>query len=210
MCVCACARARVLHDSYTAVSLSALSVLSVVVVWCGGLHPPEWNSPFCFVCLRCQVHMLICLLVKLICLLYCLYWRPISFQFWAFNLFHHWFVFWCVSRCAPGFLGEYCQHRDPCLPGFCQNGGNCTVTMSLGVPVPGSATCSCPLGFTGPHCQTTQNSTCYPHNPCENQGRCTLLSLDEYKCECPVGWAGKLPFDRLCSFKSFKHPVWLL
>uniref|UniRef100_A0A665WAB6 Neurogenic locus notch homolog protein 2-like n=1 Tax=Echeneis naucrates TaxID=173247 RepID=A0A665WAB6_ECHNA len=93
-------------------------------------------------------------------------------------------------RCAPGFLGEYCQHKDPCQPGYCLNGGNCSVSMSAGVPVPGSATCTCPLGFTGQHCQTPQNSTCYPNNPCVNHGVCTLLSLDKFKCECPRGWTG--------------------
>lgn len=100
-------------------------------------------------------------------------------------------VFVCVFRCAPGFLGEYCQHMDPCQPGYCLNGGNCSVSMLAGVPVPGSATCTCPLGFTGQHCKTPQNSTCYPNNPCANQGVCTLLSLDKYKCECARGWTGE-------------------
>lgn len=100
-------------------------------------------------------------------------------------------VFVCV-RCAPGFLGEYCQHKDPCQPGYCLNGGNCSVSMSAGVPVPGSATCSCPLGYTGQHCQIPQNSTCYPNNPCANRGVCTLLPFDKYKCECARGWTGKM------------------
>uniref|UniRef100_A0A6Q2X482 Notch receptor 2 n=1 Tax=Esox lucius TaxID=8010 RepID=A0A6Q2X482_ESOLU len=90
-----------------------------------------------------------------------------------------------VCRCAAGYLGEYCHHKDPCHPGYCKNGGNCSV---LGVP--GSPTCSCPLGYTGQHCQTPQNSTCYPTNPCVNQGVCTLLSLDKYKCQCAHGWTG--------------------
>uniref|UniRef100_A0A674MY80 Notch receptor 2 n=1 Tax=Takifugu rubripes TaxID=31033 RepID=A0A674MY80_TAKRU len=93
-------------------------------------------------------------------------------------------------RCAPGFLGEYCQHKDPCQPGYCLNGGNCSVSMSAGVPVPGSATCSCPLGYAGQHCQIPQNSTCYPNNPCANRGICTLLPFDKYKCECARGWTG--------------------
>uniref|UniRef100_A0A672IXN3 Neurogenic locus notch homolog protein 2-like n=1 Tax=Salarias fasciatus TaxID=181472 RepID=A0A672IXN3_SALFA len=93
-------------------------------------------------------------------------------------------------RCASGFLGEYCQHKDPCHPGYCLNGGNCSVSMSDGVPVPSSASCTCPLGFTGQHCQTPQNSTCYPNNPCTNRGVCTLLSLEKYKCECARGWTG--------------------
>lgn len=106
-------------------------------------------------------------------------------------------VFLCVYRCAPGFLGEYCQHKDPCHPGYCLNGGNCSVSMSAGVPVPGSASCTCPLGYTGQHCQTPQNSTCYPNNPCANKGVCTLLSLVKYKCECTRGWTGKIMLNHL-------------
>lgn len=102
------------------------------------------------------------------------------------------FVSFCMSRCAPGFLGEYCHHKDPCHPGYCLNGGNCSVSISAGVPVPGSATCFCPLGYTGQHCQIPQNSTCYPNNPCANQGVCTLLSLDRYKCKCARGWTGEI------------------
>lgn len=96
-----------------------------------------------------------------------------------------------VSRCAAGFLGEYCQHEDPCQPGHCLNRGTCSVSMPNGVPVPGSALCTCPLGYTGERCQTPQNSTCYPNNPCANGGVCTLLSLDKYKCECARGWTGE-------------------
>uniref|UniRef100_A0A8C7VAB4 Notch receptor 2 n=1 Tax=Oncorhynchus mykiss TaxID=8022 RepID=A0A8C7VAB4_ONCMY len=92
-----------------------------------------------------------------------------------------------VYRCAAGFLGDYCHHKDPCHPGYCLNGGNCSVAVS---GIPGSPTCSCPLGYTGQHCQTPQNSTCYPNNPCAKQGVCTLLSLDKYKCQCAHGWTG--------------------
>uniref|UniRef100_A0A673CQ13 Notch receptor 2 n=1 Tax=Sphaeramia orbicularis TaxID=375764 RepID=A0A673CQ13_9TELE len=96
----------------------------------------------------------------------------------------------CVFTIGLCFLGEYCHHKDPCQPGYCLNGGNCSVSMSAGVPVPGSPTCTCPLGFTGQHCQTPQNSTCYPKNPCANRGVCILLSLDKYKCQCARGWTG--------------------
>ncbi|XP_064176044.1 notch homolog 2 N-terminal-like protein A [Anguilla rostrata] len=88
-------------------------------------------------------------------------------------------------RCSPGYVGEYCHHPDPCRPGYCLNGGNCSVTGK-----PGSPACSCPLAFTGPNCQTPQNSSCYPNNPCAHQGTCTLLSLDKHECHCPQGWTG--------------------
>lgn len=109
----------------------------------------------------------------------------------ALDIILHSFTLLCF-RCAPGFMGEYCHHKDPCYPGYCLNGGNCSVSMSAGVPVPSSATCICPLGFTGQHCQTPQNSTCYPNNPCANKGICSLLPLDKYKCTCPRGWTGAI------------------
>lgn len=114
-----------------------------------------------------------------------------TFVFTIVNVFFFFFFHRvCVSRCAPGFLGEYCQHKDPCQPGYCLNGGSCAVSMSTGIPVPGSATCTCPLGFTGAHCQTPQNSTCYPNNPCRHKGVCTLLPFDKFKCDCSRGWTG--------------------
>uniref|UniRef100_A0AAV2KV24 EGF-like domain-containing protein n=1 Tax=Knipowitschia caucasica TaxID=637954 RepID=A0AAV2KV24_KNICA len=103
-------------------------------------------------------------------------------------------------RCAPGFLGEYCHHKDPCLPGYCMNGGSCTVSLSGGVPVPGNPTCTCPIGYTGQHCQTPQNSSCYPSNPCTNKGKCELVTaLDKFKCRCPRGWSGpRCEFEDSC------------
>lgn len=134
--------------------------------------------------------------------------RPSALFFWVI---WHWCVFLFASRCAPGFLGEYCQHKDPCQPGYCLNGGNCSVSMSAGVPVPGSATCSCPLGYTGQHCQIPLNSTCYPNNPCANRGLCTLLPFDKYKCECARGWTGKKMWLFLATgifLQSFKTPFY--
>lgn len=117
--------------------------------------------------------------------------------------------YFCVHRCAPGFLGEYCQYKDPCQPFYCLNGGNCSVSSSAGVPLPGSATCTCALGYTGQRCQTRQNSTCYPHNPCANKGVCTLLSLDNYRCECTTGWTGEILFSNtiLVYLTPFKPQV---
>uniref|UniRef100_A0A672LG93 Neurogenic locus notch homolog protein 2-like n=1 Tax=Sinocyclocheilus grahami TaxID=75366 RepID=A0A672LG93_SINGR len=91
-------------------------------------------------------------------------------------------------RCAPGFLGEYCQHKDPCYVGYCLNGGECTVSVAS---VPGSPSCVCPLGFTGQRCEIQKNSTCFPNNPCTNGGKCSLLPNDQYKCQCARGWTGQ-------------------
>uniref|UniRef100_A0A3B3ZAP4 Uncharacterized protein n=1 Tax=Periophthalmus magnuspinnatus TaxID=409849 RepID=A0A3B3ZAP4_9GOBI len=101
--------------------------------------------------------------------------------------------------CALGFLGEYCHHKDPCLPGYCMNGGSCTASLSGGVPIPGNPTCTCPIGYTGSLCQTPQNSSCYPNNPCINSGKCELAtSLDKFKCLCPRGWTPRCEYEDSC------------
>ncbi len=92
-------------------------------------------------------------------------------------------------RCAHGFLGEYCQHKDPCYVGYCLNGGECAVSKA---GVPGSPSCVCPLGFTGQRCEIQKNSTCFPNNPCTNGGKCSLLPNDQYKCQCARGWTGQI------------------
>uniref|UniRef100_A0AAY4E0N6 Notch receptor 2 n=1 Tax=Denticeps clupeoides TaxID=299321 RepID=A0AAY4E0N6_9TELE len=103
-----------------------------------------------------------------------------------------------VYRCTPGFIGEYCQHRDPCYRDYCQNGGKCLINMK---GIPGSPSCSCALGFTGQRCETPQNSPCYPSNPCANQGQCALLALDDYQCHCTHGWIGQ-GYSYFLSFPS--------
>lgn len=173
--MCACA-----HNIIVPMLLLTISA----VVWCGSWHASDWNSLYCLFQAGIQTnisthrsHSSYFAFCPCVCMRLCIYSPFMS-------------AFVCVFRCAPGFLGEYCHHKDPCHPGYCLNGGNCSVSMLAGVPVPSSATCTCPLGFTGQHCQTPQNSTCYPHNPCANKGICTLLPFDEYKCECTRGWTG--------------------
>ncbi|KAG5847511.1 hypothetical protein ANANG_G00126820 [Anguilla anguilla] len=91
-------------------------------------------------------------------------------------------------KCSPGFLGMYCHHPDPCTPGYCLNGGTCRAS---GTGVPSVPVCTCPLAFTGTVCQTLQNSLCHPANPCQHNGSCTLLSQEEYQCDCLQGWTGE-------------------
>ncbi|KAK1165040.1 hypothetical protein AOXY_G13452 [Acipenser oxyrinchus oxyrinchus] len=91
-------------------------------------------------------------------------------------------------KCAAGYLGEYCQHKDTCLPDTCRNRGNCTATVFGGVV---RTSCTCPLGFSGTICETPQPTACYPQNPCHNQGTCRLLTQDRWECVCPRGWTGK-------------------
>lgn len=73
-------------------------------------------------------------------------------------------------RCAPGFLGEYCQHT--CTEGYCVNGGMCTVLM---------------IFFSGQHCE--QEDPCLSR-PCANGGICTALPDREFSCTCPPGYHG--------------------
>lgn len=96
--------------------------------------------------------------------------------------------FLCVFQVCSWFLGEYCQHKDPCYVGYCLNGGGCTVSVA---GVPGSPSCDCPLGFAGQRCEIQKNSTCYPNNPCTNGGKCSLLPNDQYQCVCARGWTGQ-------------------
>ncbi|KAM9687106.1 neurogenic locus notch homolog protein 2 isoform 6-T7 [Trichechus inunguis] len=90
-------------------------------------------------------------------------------------------------KCPEGFLGEYCQHRDPCEKNRCQNGGTCVAQAMLG-----KATCRCAPGFTGEDCQYSTSHPCFMSRPCLNGGTCHMLSWDTYECTCQVGFTGKL------------------
>ena len=85
--------------------------------------------------------------------------------------------------CPAGYSGDVCE-VDPCdaAPGFCLNGGVCTV--SLGEPV-----CDCswsPGGlFTGSHCEL---SPCAP-NPCQHNGICSL-DVGSPVCSCTFPFEG--------------------
>eukprot|EP00074_Homo_sapiens_P062591 XP_011508558.1 notch homolog 2 N-terminal-like protein isoform X1 [Homo sapiens] len=89
-------------------------------------------------------------------------------------------------KCPEGFLGEYCQHRDPCEKNRCQNGGTCVAQAMLG-----KATCRCASGFTGEDCQYSTSHPCFVSRPCLNGGTCHMLSRDTYECTCQVGFTGK-------------------
>lgn len=58
-----------------------------------------------------------------------------------------------TCNCAPGFSGELCQTKNPCLPNPCSNTGVCTNVGSLGY------LCTCAPGFSGQNCTATTGST---------------------------------------------------
>lgn len=94
-------------------------------------------------------------------------------------------------RCTSKFVGEYCQHLNPCHTGpRCQNGGSCRVKESIGGGTPSFA-CSCPVGFTASLCEIPLENAC-DSSPCLNGATCNLKSLHEYVCTCATGYTGKL------------------
>ncbi|XP_031776404.1 notch homolog 2 N-terminal-like protein A [Apis florea] len=99
-------------------------------------------------------------------------------------------------ECTSKFVGEYCQHLNPCHTGpRCQNGGSCRVKESIGGGTPSFA-CSCPVGFTASLCEIPLENAC-DSSPCLNGATCNLKSLHEYVCTCATGYTGKTIFSSL-------------
>ncbi|KOC63776.1 Neurogenic locus Notch protein, partial [Habropoda laboriosa] len=92
--------------------------------------------------------------------------------------------------CTPKYVGEYCQHLNPCHTGpRCQNGGSCRVKESIGGGTPSFA-CSCPVGFSASLCEIPIENAC-DSSPCLNGATCNLKSLHEYVCTCATGYTGE-------------------
>lgn len=94
-------------------------------------------------------------------------------------------------RCREGFLGDYCQYRNPCESNTCKNGGTCEAASLIGKP-----TCKCAPGFTGEECQYSESHLCYVSQPCQNGGTCHPHGQDTYECVCLPGFTGG--FLHLC------------
>lgn len=102
-------------------------------------------------------------------------------------------VVMCFS-CTSMYVGEYCQHPNPCHTGpgpRCQNGGTCNVRVS---PTHGSPSfwCSCPIGYSASLCEIPIANSC-DSDPCLNGGTCSLTALDKFTCTCAPGFTGKQP-----------------
>ncbi|KAK9304886.1 hypothetical protein QLX08_003846 [Tetragonisca angustula] len=93
-------------------------------------------------------------------------------------------------KCTSKYVGEYCQHLNPCHTGpRCQNGGSCRVKESSGGGTPSFA-CSCPVGFTASLCEIPIENAC-DSSPCLYGATCNLKSLREYVCTCATGYTGE-------------------
>nr|CAD7426224.1 unnamed protein product [Timema monikensis] len=93
--------------------------------------------------------------------------------------------------CTAMYVGEYCQHLNPCHTGpgpRCQNGGSCHVRAST-TSSP-SFWCTCPIGYSASLCEIPVANSC-DSDPCLNGGTCALISLDKYTCTCSPGYTGK-------------------
>lgn len=102
-------------------------------------------------------------------------------------------IFLCnVHSCTAKYVGEYCQHLNPCYTGpgpRCQNGGSCRVQQA-----PDSSphfVCDCPVGYSASLCEIREANDC-DSAPCNNGGTCVLKSLRDYQCVCAPGFTGKL------------------
>lgn len=91
-----------------------------------------------------------------------------------------------VCLCPPGYRETGCTTKAVSCPGgsWCTNGGTCA----------GGALCSCPLGYSGGHCQIqVEMDTCTGSNAghrCLNGGKCTVDPASP--CKCPDGFGGAL------------------
>ncbi|KAG8178281.1 hypothetical protein JTE90_001317 [Oedothorax gibbosus] len=86
--------------------------------------------------------------------------------------------------CSEGISGSRCEETLRCSPDSCENGGTCVEQLS------GNATCLCPPGYSGTHCQNNHNRC--SSNPCANGATCfnTLDPDAGYRCSCPAGYTG--------------------
>lgn len=91
-----------------------------------------------------------------------------------------------ICRCPSDFVGNRCQHPNPCNSSPCHNDGECQA-VSHGNTF--DIRCRCRLGFTDRLCLTPTNHACMS-SPCSNGGTCDLITLNAYRCRCPPGWSG--------------------
>ena len=100
-------------------------------------------------------------------------------------------------NCTSQFMGKNCDKPyNPCeiKGGQCKNGGQCkTRIVTSGLTqledgMPKDFYCECPLGFSGPRCETNDNDclgvNCPPNQICYDK-------VGTYECGCPQGKTGE-------------------
>nr|CAH8824281.1 unnamed protein product [Trichobilharzia regenti] len=115
--------------------------------------------------------------------------------------------FYC--HCPADYVGQTCEHRNPCRISPCLNGGLCQSDPF------GQFSCKCPRWYTGLRCEKEINP-CYPHSPCLGKNSvCYLITsknriisgppflirkseyITDFKCDCGSGFTG-----RYCDMKQ--------
>ncbi|GAU88513.1 hypothetical protein RvY_01200 [Ramazzottius varieornatus] len=100
--------------------------------------------------------------------------------------------------CRPGFVGNHCQFRDPCViqPRRCSNGGTCrAVFLALNGTTSSDSVeptfeCLCKRGYLGPNCTTVDFCAAYPCD-CQGHSNSVCRNLENgYACECRKGYRG--------------------
>ena len=84
------------------------------------------------------------------------------------------------GRLCDIFLGSLCNKTNNNNTDVCENGGICRDTLDKN-----NYTCTCYPGFTGRNCELEFNPC--DSSPCEQGGTCSKFSVDDFKCDCPLG-----------------------
>ncbi|XP_048242674.1 fibropellin-3-like isoform X2 [Haliotis rufescens] len=88
-----------------------------------------------------------------------------------------------TCTCDTGYIGDLCEHDDPCLPDPCNGKGTCEPDTSN----PPKDTCNCEAGYGGDKCDLAPQ--CDAATDCLNGGTCDKSS-DQYLCKCAPGYGG--------------------
>ena len=85
-------------------------------------------------------------------------------------------------KCTEGYHGTLCQHKTPCIPNPCENGGRC-VNLSLWEP-----TCRCLSGYIGRNCSIEDPCA---SKPCLNNATCIPYLNGSFACSCLEGFTSQ-------------------
>ncbi|XP_053482709.1 low-density lipoprotein receptor-related protein 1B [Ictalurus furcatus] len=83
-----------------------------------------------------------------------------------------------TCNCTSGRIASSCQLCD----GYCYNGGTCHLDPDTNLPF-----CHCTAGFKNQRCDELANPCDYY---CQNDGICTITSLNKPRCKCSANWSG--------------------